>query len=102
MPVDRVPSASERWKPQALPELQLLLDFANRTRTGIARSVLQYDHVNPGPRVNLEEGAENESEIIAPSLITVTFTRQMGICEACQLNRNSSGKKIRTRAAHAP
>ena len=30
---------------QALPEFQFLLDFANRTRDGIALSVLQHDHV---------------------------------------------------------
>ena len=30
---------------QALPEFQFLLDFANRTRGGIALSVLQHDHV---------------------------------------------------------
>src|SRR6266404_7674850 len=34
-----------RWKSQALPEFQFLLDFANRTRGGIALSVLQHDQV---------------------------------------------------------
>src|SRR4029079_12366979 len=30
---------------QALPEFQFFLDFANRTRGGIALAVLQHDHV---------------------------------------------------------
>lgn len=33
------------WKSQALPEFQFLLDFANRTRGGLALSVLQHDQV---------------------------------------------------------
>ena len=36
---------SLRWKFQALAEFQFLLDFANRTRGGIALSVLQHDQV---------------------------------------------------------
>ena len=36
---------SSRWKSQALPEFQFFLDFANRTRGGIALSVLQNDQV---------------------------------------------------------
>src|SRR5215472_13700858 len=36
---------SARWESQALAEFQFLLDFANRTRGGIALSVLQHDHI---------------------------------------------------------
>ena len=36
---------SARCKSQALPEFQFLLDFANRTRGGIALSVLHHDQV---------------------------------------------------------
>jgi len=37
--------SSARWKSRGLPEFQLLLDFANRTRGGIALFVLQQDQV---------------------------------------------------------
>src|SRR5437762_5670369 len=43
--VSRFLKPSERRKSQALPEFQFLLDFANRTRGGIALSVLQQDQV---------------------------------------------------------
>src|SRR5437879_188278 len=36
---------SARWKSQALPEFQFLLDFANGTGGGIALSVLQHNQV---------------------------------------------------------
>src|SRR5437764_777367 len=40
----RFPGSVTR-KSQTLPEFQFLLDFANRTRGGIALSVLQHDQV---------------------------------------------------------